>query len=279
MPPKKIDFKDIKWGAFTKDAKKYGFISRVTGKPLLRSFSRRVISDSENYPPIVVKRARFYRNVILKKSRTKGGTRVDDLRRSRTNLQRRLRDLDRRADENPELLDDPQYNDERAHVYAEFVNINNELGALLETDLGRNLLDEVNTIGRQLQSMSNRIRLDPTLADDVGFMTRLSDLNERYNEAIRNYRNVRGSGKRPRAKPKPRHQPPAPSPSPRPRSVPAPAAASRTGLKPLLMALGLKALDLYNQFQVEPNPEKGSASAVLSEKLYDTHGGRRRRRK
>lgn len=140
MPPKKIE-----WGAFTKDAKKYGFISRVTGKPLLRSFSRRVISDSENYPPIVVKRARFYRNVILKKS----------------------------------------------------------------------------------------------LSSSKG-------------------------GKRP--KPKPRHRPPAPRP--RPRAVPA--AASRTGLKPLLMALGLKALDLYHQYGAEPDPESGLSNAIISETLYDT---------
>lgn len=58
-------FTDIEKGAFTRDAKRHGFVSKKTGKVLLPSFSRDVISHPEKYSKAVVKRARFYRNLIL----------------------------------------------------------------------------------------------------------------------------------------------------------------------------------------------------------------------
>jgi len=57
---KLIDFSQIHWGAFTKDWQKMG-----AEYPTLRAFADAVLKSSK-YPPIVIKRARFYKNIILK---------------------------------------------------------------------------------------------------------------------------------------------------------------------------------------------------------------------
>ena len=58
---KRIDFSKIHWGAFTQDWKDMG-----KSFPSLYDFATDVLKRSSEYPPITVKRARFYKNIIMK---------------------------------------------------------------------------------------------------------------------------------------------------------------------------------------------------------------------
>ena len=58
---KLIDFSKIHWGEFTKDWHSMG-----SKFPTLREFADAVLADTKAYPKLTVKRARFYKNIILK---------------------------------------------------------------------------------------------------------------------------------------------------------------------------------------------------------------------
>lgn len=60
-PVKMIDFSKIHWGMFTKDWKKMG-----KNFPTLRDFANAVLKSPKGYPEITVKRARFYKNILVK---------------------------------------------------------------------------------------------------------------------------------------------------------------------------------------------------------------------
>lgn len=58
---KLIDFSKIHWGSFTKDWKDMG-----SSFETLYDFATDVLKRPKQYPPITVKRARFYKNIIMK---------------------------------------------------------------------------------------------------------------------------------------------------------------------------------------------------------------------
>lgn len=61
VPKNKIDFSKIHWGEFTKDWKEM-----ASPFESLYDFATDVVKRSSEYPAITVKRARFYKNVIMK---------------------------------------------------------------------------------------------------------------------------------------------------------------------------------------------------------------------
>lgn len=60
---RRIDFSKIKWGAFTDDWQRAG--GRRKWKTL-EEFARAVLKKPKDWEPMVVKRARFYKNILTK---------------------------------------------------------------------------------------------------------------------------------------------------------------------------------------------------------------------
>ena len=65
------DWEDLKWGSFTEQFKRYN--STHTPLPDLESFAKMILANPSNYHQKTLRRARFYQNVILKKSNRGGG--------------------------------------------------------------------------------------------------------------------------------------------------------------------------------------------------------------
>lgn len=64
------DWEDLKWGSFTEQFKRYN--STHTPLPDLESFAKMILANPSKYHQKTLRRARFYQNVILKKS-NRGG--------------------------------------------------------------------------------------------------------------------------------------------------------------------------------------------------------------
>lgn len=62
------DWEDLKWGSFTAQFKRYNQTHPHSPLPDLESFAKMILTHPENYHQKTLKRARFYQNVILKKS-------------------------------------------------------------------------------------------------------------------------------------------------------------------------------------------------------------------
>jgi len=60
---RRIDFSKIHWGAFTDDWMKHGGKRKYK---TLEEFSKAVLKKPKTFDPMIVKRARFYKNILLK---------------------------------------------------------------------------------------------------------------------------------------------------------------------------------------------------------------------
>jgi len=63
-----IDFDDLKWGSFTKQFERFKHTNPKAPIHDLEAFARHIIADPKDYNKTTLRRARFYVNVLLKKS-------------------------------------------------------------------------------------------------------------------------------------------------------------------------------------------------------------------
>lgn len=60
---RRIDFGKIHWGAFTDDWQKHGGKRKYK---TLEEFAKAVLKKPKSFDPLIVKRARFYKNILIK---------------------------------------------------------------------------------------------------------------------------------------------------------------------------------------------------------------------